>query len=149
MTVKCDFFYSADITAVWKYLTEDLTLWWDKDHFSNPLSTKMILELFPGGRMLETDENGNGILWYNVISVEYLKQIDLHGTLFPKFGGPAHSFMSLAFTKLPQGTTLEITDIYTGNLDDRMREGIADGWKSIFDVAFRKYIENKNNRYES
>ncbi len=141
-TIKLGYAIDAPLTRVWQAFTDDIKKWWRKDFFGNSASREMVLELYPGGRLFEKGDANTGILWYHIVSVDDFKSINFAGYLFPSFGGPSNSYLTLDFQADGKKTILKVTDIQFGAFNRETPGFIEDGWNRIFGVAFREYVEN-------
>lgn len=144
--IKVGFSISAPVNRVWDALTRNLDKWWTNEYFANPDSTKMVFEAFPGGRLFESGENNNGILWYTVIRIDDYKKLDLCGYLFPEFGGPSTSYLSIELHPEAANTLVKITDVHFGSISDKTPQYLKEGWEQIFGKSFKEYVENSDSK---
>jgi len=139
--IKVGFSINATINRVWDALTLNLDKWWTSEFFANPDSTKMVFEPYPGGRLFESGDNNNGILWYTVIRIDDYKKLDMTGYLFPEFGGPSVSYLSIELHAEENTTLVKVTDVHTGAYGEKTPDYLREGWEMIFGQSFKNYVE--------
>lgn len=133
----------ASINKVWECLLNETNEWWRKDFYTSTKTQKFILEPFVGGKMYEDYGNGEGLIWANVIGLNSPNSIELIAHLSPQFGGPALSFLRITLSENSNITTLKFSDHSFGNVTDATKNQIEEGWKMIYEEAFKNYVEKK------
>jgi hypothetical protein len=83
-----------------------------------------------GGHLIEADELGNGIVWYQVIALQAPTSVQLAGFIAPPFGGPARTLLRIAIIGgTGKHCALEVQDSALGVVDG---EAVESGWRAIF-----------------
>jgi hypothetical protein len=67
----------------------------------------------------------------------------LDGDLTVAFGGPAQTLLRLALRDQGGGTGLELSDSIVGHVGDGMPTTLDQGWRALFEVGFKQYVEAK------
>ena len=129
---------------VWKALTTDIGQWWPDDAYGGGEAGKRryVLEATPGGIMGETWDNGGGIVWAHVVGVEPNKRLQVTGTSFPGWGGPAQWLGSWELTAKGKNTKLKFTENVIGLLSDSSLASQEKGWKFLWN-ALAAHVEGK------
>ncbi|HEX8280635.1 MAG TPA: hypothetical protein VF551_04610 [Chthoniobacterales bacterium] len=141
---KLELIVNARQQRVWDALVSETTHWWPKTFYSSERTKKFLIEPRLGGRVFEDHGKGEGFVWYTVTGVESPSTLQLVGHMGPPFGGPLASVLRLTLT--PEGanqTRLEVSDACFGDISDCDTES---GWREIFDVNFRPYVEEKKGK---
>lgn len=131
----------ASPARVWKALVEETTHWWRADYYTNPATRAFVLEAKVGGRVYEDCGDGAGLLWYTVVGIDPVKSLRLVGNLFPEYGGPANSMLTLTLEAKGKATVLKLVDHVYGRLGAGCGASLEEGWKRLFEVAFKEYVE--------
>ena len=130
---------AAPPARVWQALTTETPAWWPKDFHTSARAQRFVIEPVLGGRVFEDFGGGDGLLWYSVIGVEANRELVLSGHLLPPFGGPAVTALRLSLSAETDGTLFRVQDDRFGSLDGKSP---VDGWRLVFDVGLRKYVES-------
>jgi hypothetical protein len=129
---------SAPLSEVWRYLIEDIALWWPPQFYTSDKTKGVLLEPFPGGRFYEDYGDHGGLLWYRVVAIEKESSLSLSGQLLPPFGGPAITSLRLSLKRASTGVILTITDSIVGAI--RGYDPIDD-WQLVFKEGFKTFAE--------
>ena len=118
---------------VWASLTESIGEWWPADFYAGGEegARSFTLESWPGGRMFEAWENGGGALWGTVVCVEPNHRLQVHGSLFPNWGGPTEWFGTWELKAEEGGTLLSFNEGSIGRLSDSGAEEKDKGWQFL------------------
>lgn len=128
--------------VVWRAFTEEAAAWWPADFFGTPEPHKMVFEARVGGRLYEDNGSGNGLVWYQVISMDAPNSVLLSGVVAPPHGGPLTTLLRLNFTPAGKNATqLEMIDSLFGCVGDQTCT--SEGWKMLFEGGFKAYVEAK------
>ncbi|MBT8096804.1 MAG: SRPBCC domain-containing protein [Woeseia sp.] len=127
---------NATTAQVWQALTADIGAWWPAEFYAGGDSGKrnFVLEAEPGGRMYEDWQDGGGVLWATVVTVDPGKRLQVTGSVFPNWGGPTQWFGSWELSNNEEGTLLKFEDHSIGRMS---ADGAAEkhkGWQSLWDV---------------
>ena len=138
--VRIEIPINANVEKVWNSLITEIDTWWSKDFLvTNP--KEFVLEPKVGGRLYEDGGDGTGGLWYTVQWLVPNKTLKLLGHLYPEFGGPATSLLSIDLEKSGDTTLLKLEDSLYGVLSENAEASIEGGWKTLFDDGLRKHVE--------
>lgn len=97
----------------------------------NGQSLQMILEQWPGGRWFRDRGNGIGHLWGHVQVIKPPTLIELSGPMFMSY--PAMNHLEVRLDQTAGGTRIVLRHRALGLLEKAHREGVATGWKQLFD----------------
>ncbi|MFK7958665.1 MAG: SRPBCC domain-containing protein, partial [Lysobacterales bacterium] len=136
----------SSVSEVWKALTENISDWWPADFYAGGTEGQRsyLLEAFPGGRMYESwGENGGGVLWGNVVTVDPAKRLEILGSVFPSFGGPNQWFGTWDLeAKGEQGCLLTFSENSLGLVSVKGTEDRDTGWTYLWNTM-KAHIEGK------
>jgi uncharacterized protein YndB with AHSA1/START domain len=131
----------APASQVWRALTVDIDSWWLPSFHMLGESSKMELEAYAGGRLMERVE-GRELLWYQVIAIDTGKSIDLAGYCTAKYGGPATTLLSVEITSTTDRfSKLRVSDSLLGLVTQNSVRCACDGWKQLFYDGLKKHAE--------
>ncbi len=137
--VRLEFALHAPQARVWEALVSETPAWWPRSFLTSERTQRFIIEPRLGGMVGEVAGDGEGLVWYRVIGVESPVSLLLAGYLLPPWAGPATSLLRLTLTAVgPAETKLELVDSSFGKITG---EGLADGWRQIFDEHFRAHLD--------
>lgn len=125
---------AAPAQSVWKALTDDIGKWWPADFYAGGTAgeRKYVLEARPGGRMYESWDSGGGVLWATVATVDPNVKLQVAGTSFPEWGGPATWLGTWTLEASDGGTRLVFSESTIGHLTEA---GLAEkdkGWQFLW-----------------
>lgn len=132
---------NAPLEKTWNALVNDINLWWSKDFYTSPTTKEFILEPKVGGRMYEDYGNDNGLLWAEVIVLNKPSLLELKGHLTPQYGGPAVTFLKLQLSEDNGKTILNLSDTVMGEVTDKTKNDLEEGWKYLYGEGFKNYVE--------
>jgi uncharacterized protein YndB with AHSA1/START domain len=135
---------NAPKERVWDALVKELPDWWPKDFMGLPNSEKMKWEPWPGGRLFEETADGHGLLWGQVLSIMPGASLEMMGAVSPTWGGPSINMNRMEVQDAGSGTTLfRLTNSVLGNLSEEGEQNVTEGWKYLFAMKFKEYVEGK------
>lgn len=137
--IEMEIAIAAPIERVWQCIVAETSDWWPAGHFANPDSKVFKLEPWVGGRMFEDSGDGNGVLWYTVLSIDAPNSIEFVGHVSIKWGGPSTSILSLNLKRSGEDTTLQLTDATFGHV--AAAPDVVEGWRSLFETHLKAYAE--------
>ena len=135
LTMKIDI--AAPVSDVWRALTEDIGDWWPADFYAGGVDGQRSYELEarPGGRMFESWEDGGGVLWGTVVSVNPNKRLEVLGAVFPSFGGPNEWFGTWDLEGTgAQKTQLTFVENSIGRVSEKGIEDRDMGWLFLWNT---------------
>lgn len=143
--IQMELTIAADPEAVWQALVDDIGQWWPADFYAGGQQGKRTFkfEAEPGGRMVELWDDGGGLLWGTVITVEPNKRLQALGTLFPNWGGPALNYATWELEKKGSETVLRFSESTMGRLSDDGMEEKDKGWRFLME-SMKAHIEGND-----
>lgn len=127
--------------TVWDALVNRTADWWPSDFHTSRETKAFRIEPFPGGRVYEDAGEGRGTLWFTVSMIEAPEVLRLSGVLFPGFGGPATSLVTIRLVGEGLHCRLELEDALFGAIGANAGEEVLSGWREIFEQHFKRYVE--------
>lgn len=135
---------AAPRDRVWKALTDQVELWWPREFFASADPLRMQFDARLGGLLREESATGGGVLWYTVIALEPGTSVTMVGHIAPAFGGPSQTMLRLTLRNQGTGTVLELSDAVFGNVGERTAAGNEEGWRALFEKAFKGFVETSS-----
>ena len=136
----------ASADRVWQAIFEETDDWWLPDFYMAGENSLVTFDPTPGGAgLLESNEKGGGLLWYQVqycLPLEF--KIYLVGHLAPDFGGPATSHLKLEVEPSGDSCVLKVTDAQHGRVSEKTADSLRDGWQQLFGDGLKAFVERKN-----
>lgn len=134
----------ATVTEVWAALTEKIGEWWPAEFYAGGESGSRTfsIEMKPGGRMMESWQDGGGVLWGTVIGLEPNSQLQVQGSTFPAWGGPTQWFGTWNLVSSGEKTLLKFSEHAIGRVSE---SGMADkdkGWQFLWN-NLKSHVERK------
>ena len=109
-------------SKVWEALM-DWDAWFPEKLRTGGMATPLVVERKLGGLIYEDYGDGQGLVWYRVITMRRGEELELAGELTPRFGGPGQSYATWLLTDDGDGTKLEYTTSYAGALSLKINLG--------------------------
>jgi uncharacterized protein YndB with AHSA1/START domain len=101
-----------------------------------------VIEPRVGGRLFEDRGEGNGLLWGTVVTIDPPHLLEFTADVFPRWGGPLRSQVSVRLTAVEDRTRLTLVDALIGRLADATASSLDAGWKKLFGHMLRDYAES-------
>ncbi len=117
---------------VWEAFFNELNQWWTSDFHTNSRTKSFHIETKLGGKMYEDFGGGKGLVWGEVIGVDYPRSLQVRGMLSGEFGGPALSYEKFTFDEEAGTTTLTYRVEFIGDITEKSLKSLESGWKTIF-----------------
>ena len=129
---------------VWTSLTENIGQWWPAEFYAggDPESRNFTLEATPGGRMMETWEEGGGVLWGTVVGIEPNVRLQVLGSTFPPWGGPTQWFGTWELVASSDDTVLTFSESAIGRVSESGTKEKDKGWQFLWAVL-KAHAEGK------
>jgi uncharacterized protein YndB with AHSA1/START domain len=145
LEVQMEIRISGTVSAVWKALTDDIGVWWPEEFFAGgePQRRRYHLEPTPGGRMYEAWDDGGGLLWATVVTVDPGKLLQIFGTTFPNWGGPSLVFGTWALEADGSEVVLSFTESTVGRVADSLASEKRKGWEFLLGGALKSHVEGR------
>ncbi len=129
----------ASPDRVFDAITSEIDKWWAYRVCKGGAAMK--LEAWPGGLMIESDGDGNGLVWGRVLQIERAKIIRIEEPMgnmpLPRSG--AHIYKLAADG---EHTIVKLICQQMGQLSEKDKACLEDGWKELLDTHLRKWIED-------
>src|SRR5262249_30729754 len=105
--------------------------------------SRLVVEPFPGGRMYEDRGAGKGYLWAHVVQIVPPTTFDFACDLFPDWGGPARSHVSMQLADVGGRTRLSLTDSIFGCVPSTLEKALDGGWKMLIGQMLKAHAEGR------
>ncbi len=138
----------VDLHHAWEYYFNQISGWWPKEYYTSEKTKRFIIDTFIGGKAYEDQGEGGGLIWGDVIGVDYPNALQIRGNLTKEFGGPSLGFEKIAFEQTKSGTKVTYSADYIGNVTERSIKSLKDGWIDLLKVHFKGYCVERTNREE-
>jgi len=134
----------ASATTVWRALVDNIGDWWPAEFYTGGDSSqrRFRIEPTPGGRMFEDWGDGNGTLWGTVVAVDPARKLQIHGVIFPDYGGPNHNFGTWLLEEGDGSTTMTYSEAIVGRVSDAGLKEKDKGWTFLW-ATMKAHIEGK------
>ena len=136
---------NASSSETWEYFFNQLNNWWPNTFFTSQKTKRFIIETIIGGKVYEDFGEGYGLIWGEVIGVDYPNSVQIKGQLTKEFGGPCISFEKFSFEETSSGCTMSYEVDLIGKNDDSTVASLEKGWKEILQVHFINYCKKEDN----
>jgi len=131
-----------DKSHAWEYYFNQTNSWWPKEYHTSPETKRFLIEAYLGGKCYEDFGNGNGLVWGEIIGVDYTKSLLIRGNLAREFGGPAITFEKFTLEPDNQGnTTLTYTCDFVGDISPESVASLKKGWEEILQIKYKGYCD--------
>jgi len=140
-TLELEIAIEAAPAQVWKAFTNEIDEWWLPDFRVTGSPRGVVFESQVGGRVYEDQGDGQGLLWFHVLSLAEPASMHLAGQICPPFGGPATTQLYVTLEESASGTLLKITNALVGNIDESTVETTREGWRMLFEQGLRQWVE--------
>lgn len=121
---------------VWTALTDTIGDWWPAEFYAGGSAgaRRFLLEARPGGRMAEEWDDGGGVLWATVVTVEPVSRLQVVGYAFPNYGGPSQWFGTWELDAVDGATRLRFSEHAIGRVTDNYVTEKDKGWRFLWSV---------------
>ena len=136
--------YQINLTKeeLWNCLFDKLNDWWPTDFYTHPKTKRFVIETKLSGKMYEDFEDGEGLIWGNVIGVDYPHSLQVRGMLSGEFGGPAISYEKFSLSEHGEGSSvLKYRAEYIGDTGEKTITSLKTGWKDILENYLVPYCQ--------
>ncbi len=133
----------VDIYHAWEYYFNQISSWWPKEYYTSVKTKRFIIDTFIGGKAYEDHGEGGGLVWGDVIGVDYPNGLQLKGNLTREFGGPATTYEKISFEEIVGGTRVTYTADFVGTSTERSIKSLNEGWLELLKKHFKSYCANK------
>lgn len=131
-----------DKAHAWEYYFNQTNSWWSKEYYTSERTKRFTIDTYIGGQCYEDFGEGSGLLWGDVIGVDYTNWLLIRGNLTKDFGGPAISFEKFTFTEVaPSRTTVTYAVDFIGEISAESAASLKRGWEDILQVKFKAYCD--------
>jgi len=134
-----------DQAHTWEYYFNQINGWWPKEFFTSPKTKRFMIQTKLGGKAFEDFGEGQGLVWGEVIGVDYPACLQIRGNLTKDFGGPVVTFEKISLDKVADDLTrLTYTCDFVGDIKESAVKSLEDGWKDLIQQRFAKYCNDKS-----
>lgn len=144
--VEAEVVVSAGPERAWDAFVKEAAAWWPKEMLALGAKATLRLEPHVGGRLFEEIPDGDSILWGTVATLRRPKRVEFACDLFPAFGGPTRSHVSVTFEAVTGGTRVRLSDDLFGRVTDTLRKNLREGWTLLLTGAYKAHVESKAPR---
>lgn len=133
---------SHDKSHAWEYYFNQTNGWWPREYYTSAHTKRFTIDTYIGGKCYEDAGEGSGLIWGDVIGVDYTNWLLIRGNLTRDFGGPAITFEKFTFTQESKSnTTLTYSIDFIGNISPESIASLKKGWTEILQVKFKEYCD--------
>ena len=126
---------------VWSALVDEADAWWLPDFHMLGEGSVVTFDAKAGGHLVERRADGSELLWYTVQMVQTGESVHLAGYVFPEWGGPSSSLLSLRLEETDDGTLLRVHDAHFGHVTAEDLGSLESGWRSQFTDGLKRHVE--------
>lgn len=135
-----------DCPHAWEYYFNQINGWWPKEYHTSPKTKRFIIETIIGGKAFEDFGEGQGLIWGDVIAVDYPHTLQMRGNLTKEFGGPVVTFEKISFVQQgPDATRVTYTCDFVGEVSDSSINSLEKGWKDLIQHRFASYCRERGS----
>ncbi len=91
--------------------------------------------------MLESWDDGGGLLWGTVMTVAPHKQLQVAGTTFANWGGASMWFGTWDLEETGETTKVQFSESTLGRFSEEQAAGTTRAWRYLFCVALKAHVE--------
>ena len=142
--IKVSTLIALDQAHTWEYYFNQINSWWPREFFTSPKTLRFIIQTKIGGKAYEDFGEGEGLVWGEVIGVDYPNSLQIRGNLTKDFGGPVITYEKFALDPVDTGQTKFIyTCDFVGQIADKAVKSREDGWIDLIQVRFAAYCKER------
>ncbi len=142
-SIKIAIIVDQNVAHTWEYYFNQINLWWPRTYFSSPRTKRFLIQTFMGGKAFEDFGEGDGLIWGDVIGVDYLRSLEIRGNLTKAFGGPVLTFEKYEFERVNGKTRLTLSVDFLGIVKESTIQSLKKGWEELLKVHFLNYCREK------
>lgn len=135
-----------DKSHAWEYYFNQINGWWSSDFYTSPRTKRFIVDTYIGGKAYEDYGEGGGLVWGDVIGVDYTNSLHIRGTLYKEYGGPAITLEKFSFVEEGDTTIVTYSCDFVGEVTESAINSLKKGWKSIFNDHYKKYCLEREHQ---
>lgn len=124
----------APASKVWAALIDHIGEWWPAEFYAggDAGARTFSIEPEPGGKMMESWDNGGGVLWGTVVAIDPGSNLQILGSTFPNWGGPTQWFGTWTLSDKGNRTVLAYSEHTVGKMSDSGSEEKEKGWMFLW-----------------
>ena len=134
---------NSDIFHAWEYYFNQINGWWPEEFHTSPKTKRFRIDTFIGGKVYEDFGEGCGLVWGEVIGVDYPHSLQVKGYLTRDFGGPGMTFEKFSFQPENSGSIVTYNLDCIGDLPEKIVTSLKKGWQEILGKHFKAYCEKR------
>jgi DNA-binding transcriptional ArsR family regulator/uncharacterized protein YndB with AHSA1/START domain len=139
INIELEIKIKASPNRVFDAITAEIDKWWAYRVCRDGLPMK--LEAWPGGLFVESDRDGNGLVWGRVLQIVRPTIIRIEEPMgnmpLPRSG--AHIYKLVADGEY---TIVRLTCQQMGQLSEKDKACLESGWKELLETHLRKWVED-------
>lgn len=133
-----------DKAHAWEFFFNQTNGWWSETMYTSEKTERFTIDTYIGGKAYEDFGEGSGLIWGEVIGVDYTNWLEMRGNLTREFGGPAITFERFEFVQDSYGhTTITYTLDLIGEASDKSVSSLKKGWEDILNNHYRPYCKDR------
>jgi len=144
--IKVSVIVPHDKSHAWEYYFNQTNGWWPKDFYPSPHTKRFIIDTYIGGKAYEDFGGVGGLIWGDVIGVDYINSLQIRGTLARAFGGPNITLEKFSFEEEDGQTTVTYTCDFIGEVSEKTIQSLQTGWESILNDHYKKYCLEREHK---
>jgi len=135
-----------DQAHTWEYYFNQINGWWPKEFYTSPRTRRFMIQTKIGGKAFEDFGEGQGLVWGDVIGVDYPNTLLLRGNLTKDFGGPVVTYEKFELETIHSDLTrFTYTCDFVGEIQESSVKSLKDGWIDIIQQHFAKYCAQRRH----
>jgi uncharacterized protein YndB with AHSA1/START domain len=139
---------AAGRNKVWKSLVKKTGAWWPAAYFSQSTTKRFVIENKLGGRVYEDCGKKSGIIWGTVVGWMPGEKIVFAFEMYPGWGGPGRSIVSITLTDADGGTKLMLEDNGVCPHAEKAAASVKDGWEKLLGTHFKEFVDGGKPKKE-
>jgi uncharacterized protein YndB with AHSA1/START domain len=121
-------------------MTDEMSEWFPRHFFSSEQARRFVLEPKLGGRAYEDWGGDAGAIWATVVGWAPPTRMIWACEMYPGFGGPGRSYVTMTIIPVNNQTTVTLTDEGLCPEPDRTGQSLAAGWEEWLN-CLKSYVE--------
>jgi len=139
MEIEQNIDINAEPEKVFNALTNNISNWWGRPYMINEKATIITLEPKIGGLFYESWADNQGFKWGDVTYLKKNEILEITGS----FGMTKAFFSKVSFIleKKGKGTSIKLSHLAYGQVDEETEKGYTVGWKDLVGFRLKKFVE--------
>ncbi len=133
----------SDVFHAWEYYFNQINGWWPKEFFTSSKTKRFVIETVIGGKLYEDHGEGCGLIWGEVLGVDYPNSLQLKGFLTREFGGPVFTYEKFTFLPENGGSKITYQVDFIGKIDQERMDALKQSWTELLQTHFVNYCKDR------